>query len=172
MEQIDGLVKLALGLIALGGIVVGWLRWGWPLLRARWERERSKDAVLLGTDAVPANPITGEPARPAIPSIAQQMLSLVTKVDEIHHETHHNDGSSIKDAVARLEDAIRGVNARLDAGERRFDRVDSDLAEVKGQVAGELAISNSALAHAAEASSGALRVIEKAIEADPPPDLG
>jgi len=42
------------------------------------------------------------------------------KIAEIHHETHKNDGSSIKDAVDRIETGVQ----RLD---ERMDNVESDV---------------------------------------------
>lgn len=39
------------------------------------------------------------------------------KVEGIHHETHNNDGSSIKDAVDRIETSLEGVHGRLDTVE-------------------------------------------------------
>lgn len=37
-------------------------------------------------------------------ALDDRMDGLETKVNSIHHETHRNDGSSIKDAVKRIED--------------------------------------------------------------------
>jgi len=58
---------------------------------------------------------------------------LEQKVDAIHHETHQNDGSSIKDAVGRIESALQDVRVGLDALARedealwaQFDRSQDD----------------------------------------------
>lgn len=45
---------------------------------------------------------------------------LEEKVDGIHHETHKNDGSSIKDAVARVEEGVAGLHGRMDDVDRQL----------------------------------------------------
>lgn len=37
------------------------------------------------------------------------------RIAEIHHETHNNDGSSIKDSVDRLELGVKGLYPLIDA---------------------------------------------------------
>ena len=56
-------------------------------------------------------------------SIAKQNAQL----DGIFHETHRNDGSSIKDSTVRLETLIEGIHARL-------DRVETGVAGLYGKV--------------------------------------
>lgn len=41
------------------------------------------------------------------------------KVDAIYHETHNNDGSSIKDSVDRIEIGVRGLYGRVDTVEQK-----------------------------------------------------
>lgn len=41
---------------------------------------------------------------------------LTKKVDEIHHEVHYNNGSSVKDAVTRIEHRL-GTGPILDSDE-------------------------------------------------------
>jgi hypothetical protein len=47
---------------------------------------------------------------------------------EIHHETHNNDGSSIKDTVDRIELGVKGLYERVDgleaADAKQVDRLD------------------------------------------------
>lgn len=167
----DALVKLALGVIALGVIVTGWFKVGLPALRDRRHRDRSVDDVMIGRPEIPANPITGEPARPEILPIGVRLDQLGTLLLEIHHELHPNGGSSMKDAVGRVESQVATMSYRLDSGNRRFDDIDADLKRIKLQIGGELSTATGALAHAAEASTAALRTIETAILADPPSDL-
>lgn len=45
-----------------------------------------------------------------LPEMHRRMESLEGKVDGIYHETHTNDGSSVKDAVDRIERAVSGIN--------------------------------------------------------------
>lgn len=48
-------------------------------------------------------------------------------VREMHHELHRNDGSSVKDAVVRIED-------RLAAGDGRMDQLAADTAETRERI--------------------------------------
>lgn len=38
-----------------------------------------------------------------LPDVAEKVDSLTDKVESIYHETHNNNGSSIKDSVDRIE---------------------------------------------------------------------
>lgn len=172
VESASDLVALSIGVATLLGSAYSAKRWGWPLLLQRRERARSVDAVLLGRPAIPANMITGEPAYEALPSIGQQVADLTRLVEGIHHEMHPNGGSSLRDTVDRLEARTEQIDDQLKAGALRFDEVDRSLAQLKGQVADELSVSNAALEHAAEASKTGLQVIHDAILAEPPADLG
>lgn len=85
--------------------------------------------------------LIGRPAQPGIPSepgileiVAQmqtQMVDVVAKVSEIHHETHRNDGSSIKDAVARIEDDVQEIR-RKQAADLMRDRATAQTLGVMG----------------------------------------
>ena len=57
------------------------------------------------------------------------------KVNEIHHETHTNDGSSIKDAVGRVEKTAERLEEGVAGLHGRLDPVEADLALVKEAVA-------------------------------------
>lgn len=46
------------------------------------------------------------------------------QIDGIYHETHSNDGSSIKDATGRIESSLQGLHGRVDA-------VEADVALLK-----------------------------------------
>lgn len=41
------------------------------------------------------------------------------KVDGIFHETHNNDGSSVKDSVDRIELGVKGLYGRIDTVENK-----------------------------------------------------
>ena len=45
----------------------------------------------------------------------QRLGSHSQKIDGIYHETHKNDGSSIKDAVGRLEVGVAGLHQKIKA---------------------------------------------------------
>lgn len=192
LEHLSEPVDVTLSVIALVSAVLGWFRWIRPRLRARLERQRSIDEVLLGRDAIPANSITGAAAQPAKPSIGQQVTAQAEMLDalgklvaEIHHELHPNGGSSMKDGQARLEGAVAKLldevalmKRRLERGDHRFDDVAGRLGRIEGVLADELrtaqqvaVTATDAVGHAAEASKAALETIHDAILADPPPDI-
>lgn len=170
----DG-IALALGLIALGTAVVGWFRWGRPRWQAWTQRRKDKDTVLLGRPAVPANLITGAPAREAIPSIGQQMTFVLKQLEHVmelansmHHELHPNSGNSLRDTADRTERTVTAMSARLADGDQRFDAIDAHLSRIDEVLAGELSVATDTVANAAEASRVALEVIDTALRSEPP----
>ena len=42
------------------------------------------------------------------------------QIDSIHHETHTNNGSSIKDALGRVEKGVSGLHGRMDDVDRQL----------------------------------------------------
>ncbi len=72
------ILDVALAVIAVS-LVVGFLVKGWPKLRA--------GIRLIDT----------------LGTLPDRLDTIDKRLDEIHHETHKNDGSSIKDAVDRIE---------------------------------------------------------------------
>jgi biopolymer transport protein ExbB/TolQ len=70
-------------------------------------------------------------------TLAAQNLALVEqnkKIAEIHHETHRNDGSSIKDAVARSEEAIERVELGVKGLYERADKADAADAAMRREL--------------------------------------
>lgn len=63
-----------------------------------------------------------------------RLPEVVEKVDEIHHEVHYNNGSSVKDAVKRVEDGIAGLYLRVDSIDRRDKEVRADLVQEREPV--------------------------------------
>lgn len=59
----------------------------------------------------------GDAVHPRRPGMLERM-----KVVEA--ELKHNGGSSIKDAVKRIEDKLNKVDKRLDEGNRRFEEIE------------------------------------------------
>jgi uncharacterized protein YoxC len=49
----------------------------------------------------------------------------------IYHETHKNDGSSIKDAVGRVEEGVAGLHGRMDAVERIVEPLEGSVEALK-----------------------------------------
>lgn len=55
-----------------------------------------------------------------LPQIDVRLGRLERQVDDIHHETHKNDGSSIKDAMGRVEEGVAGLHGRMDDVDRQL----------------------------------------------------
>lgn len=59
-------------------------------------------------------------------TLAKQNTTLASqdqKIAEIHHETHFNNGSSIKDATVRIETGVAGLYTKIEA----LEKEDADL---------------------------------------------
>jgi uncharacterized coiled-coil protein SlyX len=64
-----------------------------------------------------------------IPETRATLKKQDAKIAEIHHETHENNGSSIKDSVHRVENAVdrvergvKGLYDRMDDAERELEQ--------------------------------------------------
>lgn len=53
------------------------------------------------------------------------------QIAEIHHEVHYNNGSSVKDAVARVELGVKGLYERADAADQNAVELREDLEQTK-----------------------------------------
>lgn len=102
------LVQAILWIVA-AGLLLGLLIKLWPFI---------KNAVAI-VDALVQLPTIAKYTA-AIPEMQGQIKS-------IHHETHRNDGSSIKDATIRIEQSLEGVHGRLDT-------VETDTQQIRSQV--------------------------------------
>jgi hypothetical protein len=99
-------------IIAVGG-AVGIV---WSLLRPLARKTRAlMDALdLFTTDWF------GEKARPghkAVPGVMDRLQTL-------ENELTHNGGTSMKDALKRVEDKINQIDVRLEDGNKRFDEIE------------------------------------------------
>ena len=59
---------------------------------------------------------------------------LEEKVDGIYHETHKNDGSSIKDAIGGVEDGVAGLHGRMDTVEADIKMLRETDAELRAEI--------------------------------------
>jgi len=57
----------------------------------------------------------------AIVDALVQLPAMKKQIDSIHHETHRNDGSSIKDSTVRIEKSLEGLHGRMDVVERSVE---------------------------------------------------
>ena len=62
----------------------------------------------------------GDALHPRKPGMLERMRS-------VEGELKHNGGSSIKDAVKRIENKLTEIDARLDAGALRFDELEKRI---------------------------------------------
>ena len=84
----------------------------------RAERIRQQDEFLRDWN--------GEPKRPGHASSP----GVMERLQKIEHELKHNNGSSIKDAVKRIEQKLHLIDERLDEGSRRFESIENRNTDV------------------------------------------
>jgi archaellum component FlaC len=66
---------------------------------------------------------SGEEARPGHPEVA----GVMERLQKIESELKHNGGTSIKDAVRRIENKLTKIDERLDEGNKRFQDIEDEL---------------------------------------------
>lgn len=73
---------------------------------------------------------SGQDARPG----RDRVPGVMERLNDIDGELKNNGGSSVKDAVDRIEKDVKGlsldtksIKARLEAGDKRFDRIEKRL---------------------------------------------
>lgn len=69
-----------------------------------------------------------------LPALSRQVGSMKSQIDSIHHETHNNDGSSIKDAVDRIEVGVAGLYERMDTVETGVKELHATDAELRAEI--------------------------------------
>lgn len=55
------------------------------------------------------------------------LASQDAKIADIHHEVRYNNGSSVKDGLARVEKGVQGIYGRLDAADKDRAELREDL---------------------------------------------
>lgn len=62
---------------------------------------------------------------PKIDRIEKKLVTIESQVKDIHHETHFNSGTSIKDATVRIEEKVDGLQKLMEDGDAELaERVD------------------------------------------------
>lgn len=182
MAGVRGGLEWLVLISTVGMAAIAWAKLIHPRLRRRAATRAAANEVLLGRPAVPRNPITGAPAQPAKPAIGQLVADLAVVVDgivqmlnEVHHELHPNNGSSMKDALTRTEADVRAARTelgevveRLAAGDERFDDQAERLGRIEGVLADDLRVVADTAANATDASRVAVRTIGAALMSEPP----
>ncbi|CAB4123685.1 hypothetical protein UFOVP45_7 [uncultured Caudovirales phage] len=64
----------------------------------------------------------GEPARKG----RSRVPGVMERLNKLDGELSHNGGSSIKDAVKRIEQKLIEIDVRLDEGAQRFEDIEKD----------------------------------------------
>jgi len=108
----DAIVWLAL---VIAGVVFLYKR-GWRSIIAFARGLINAAEILASVQGLPAYI---ERADQRAAAADQRHDRLEGKVDAIYHETHNNDGSSIKDSVDRIEIGVRGLYGRVDTVEEK-----------------------------------------------------
>lgn len=62
-----------------------------------------------------------------LPDVMRKVDDMTAQVAEIHHEVHYNNGSSVKDAVRRVEEGVKGLYLRADASDEADQRLREEL---------------------------------------------
>lgn len=64
-----------------------------------------------------ADDLIGEPARPGVearPGVMERMASMERQLAVVQHEVEHNEGTSLKDATRRTEEAVAALTEQVD----------------------------------------------------------
>jgi uncharacterized protein YoxC len=69
-----------------------------------------------------------------LPPLAKQVAEMKAQIDGIHHETHKNDGSSIKDAVDRVEVGVAGLYTKVDGLEQQIGDLQAADEEIRADI--------------------------------------
>lgn len=80
---------------------------GGGLAMWRWGRR-----ILLMVDDF--NGTQERPGVPARPGVMERLSTLDMRVDAVHTEVNYNHGTTIKDAVARIEKDVKGIHDKMD----------------------------------------------------------
>ncbi len=105
IASVDAAVVWCVALAAIGGAIAG----VWRALRPL--REFARRAELFWDDWAGSAERPGVPARPGVMQRLERIERCVVVYDErmsrVEHELHPNSGSSLRDAVNRIETAVR-----------------------------------------------------------------
>lgn len=113
LDRSSEIIGLALGLIALLGAGLGWIRWVRPRLRKARATLTSASDALLGREAV-IDTITGDVLAPALPGVGarmahqeQQMELLTVTVTKLVDQQVHQQ--KLEHRVDGLEGRVKGL---------------------------------------------------------------
>lgn len=111
-------VQLILWVVALGTLAFVVVKL-WPVIKK----------FVATVDA-----LSDLPAKlPKIDRIEKKVAAIETKVQDIHHETHLNSGTSIKDATIRIEQKVDGLQKLMEDGDAELSERVDDLEHTLNQ---------------------------------------
>jgi hypothetical protein len=111
--QVDATIGVVITIV---GGAVGFFRWITRRVRAfesKWDlfmRDWSGEAASPGRDAVPG---------------------VMERLNNIDGELKHNGGSTMKDAMRRVEKKLDAIDSRLLEGNKRFETIESEIEDLK-----------------------------------------
>lgn len=88
-------------LVTLGGVAVAMMKWGRKIMQMVDDFNGTRQ----------------RPGVPERPGVMARLQTLDEKVAAVHTEVNYNHGTTIKDAVSRIETDLKGVHDRLDKRE-------------------------------------------------------
>lgn len=68
-------------------------------------------------------------------AVGRKVAGVGETVESVKAEVSRNGGKSTKDQVVAAAGSVRKIERRLDAGGRRMDSIESDVADVKNELA-------------------------------------
>jgi hypothetical protein len=113
--QIDAIVGITL--TALGGFL-GLIKW---ISRKTSIFEKKFDSFMRDWGGEPA-----APGRDAVPGVMERL-------NNIDGELKHNGGSTMKDAMQRIEHKLDTIDARLLEGDSKFTQLESRIEGLEGK---------------------------------------
>jgi len=111
---------------AIVAIFVGVQQYSASARQARKDREEQRAERLRQQDEF-LRDWNGETKRPGHP----ESPGVMERLQKIESELKHNGGSSIKDAVKRIEKKLTEINERLDDGNSKFEDIEDRINNVR-----------------------------------------
>lgn len=102
-------------IIAIGGAVAVIWQITKPLIKKTKKLLESLDRFVRDWEGEEAGP-----GRDAIPGVMERL-------NKIDGELKHNGGSSMKDAIKRIEKKLEQIDERLDVGNSRFEAIEKKI---------------------------------------------
>lgn len=85
-------------LVTLVGFIIAMMRWGRKIMQMVED----------------FNGTAKRPGVPERPGVMARLQTLDERVDAVHTEVNYNHGTTIKDAITRIETDVKGLHERLD----------------------------------------------------------